>query len=415
MKRLFSPILFTAALLTLPVAAQTPPTQGWPANRPPDQSAPPPSRHSPPQTPPAAKPSDRRRPLQARRRAQQAVGTPPPVPLPQWFVEIDTDKKGEVTRAEFLKYRMKSFEELDVNKDGKLTLEEFIKVAEPPFSADVPNGPTLEERKNRARAEFQNLDTNRDGFVERAEAEALVHSEFNQYDTDRDNKVTEPEVRLIVQRSMAREAAERQQIEARRRQGMAAINDFIDMQLREADKLDKNNDGKVSQQEYIVLAGPADGPQAQGLLPYDICAGSSCMRKFHEIDANKDGQTRPRRADRPCGQAVPRDGHQQGPLPHRGRVQEGAGSRNQEDARDHPGDAARAACPAAAGAGAPSRAAPRRTGARARRAWRPACRRARGDPFQGAGQQRRSGAPPLEKAQEQRADAARCQPLPSFI
>jgi Ca2+-binding EF-hand superfamily protein len=215
--------------------------------------------------------------------------TPPPVPLPQWFVEIDTGKKGEVTRAEFLKYRMKSFDELDVNKDGKLTIDEYIKVAEPPFSVDVPNGPTLEERKNRARSEFQNLDTNRDGFVERAEAEALVHSEFNQYDTDRDNKVTEPEVRLIVQRSLAREAAERQQIEARRRQGMAAINDFMDMQLREADKLDKNNDGRLSQQEYAILAGPADGPQTQGLLPYDI-RRQLVMRKFQEVDTNKDGQ-----------------------------------------------------------------------------------------------------------------------------
>jgi Ca2+-binding EF-hand superfamily protein len=214
---------------------------------------------------------------------------PQPVPLPQWFVEIDTGKKGEVTRAEFLKYRMKTFDELDVNKDGKLTIDEYVKVAEPPFSQDLPNGPTLEERRNRARAEFQNLDTDRDGFVERAEAEALVHSEFNQYDSDRDNKVTEPEVRLIMQRLMAREAAERRQIEMRRRQGMVAINDFIDMQMEEADKLDKNNDGKVSQQEYVVLAGPADGPQAQGLLPYDI-RRQLVMRKFQEIDANKDGQ-----------------------------------------------------------------------------------------------------------------------------
>src|ERR1700754_3676209 len=35
MKRLLSPILFTAVAISLPVAAQTPPTQGWPANRPP--------------------------------------------------------------------------------------------------------------------------------------------------------------------------------------------------------------------------------------------------------------------------------------------------------------------------------------------------------------------------------------------
>ena len=205
-----------------------------------------------------------------------------------WFVEIDTAKKGEVSRADFIKYRMKSFDELDSNKDGKLSIEEFIKVAEPPYSQDVPNGPTLEDRRNRARVEFQNLDTNRDGFVERAEAEALVHSEFNQYDTDRDNKVTEPEVRLIVQRSLAREQAERQQIEQRRRQGLAAINDFIDMQLREADRLDKNNDVKVSQQEYVSLAGPADGPQAQGLLPFDI-RRQLVLRKFAEIDTNKDG------------------------------------------------------------------------------------------------------------------------------
>ena len=153
----------------------------------------------------------------------------------------------------------------------------------------MPGGPNLEERRNRAKVEFQTLDTNRDDFIERAEAEALVHSEFNQYDTDRDNKVTEPEVRLIVQRSMAREAQARQEMDQRRRQGMAAINDFIDMQLREADKLDKNNDGKINQQEYLVLAGPADGPQAKGLLPFDI-RKQLVLRKFGEIDTNKDGQ-----------------------------------------------------------------------------------------------------------------------------
>lgn len=284
MKRFFSPILVTSVVMTLPVAAQTPPTQGWPANKPP-QAAPAPAPATPPQagsagTPAAPAPGGQN---------QQATGQPQAVPLPQWFIEIDTAKKGEVSRADFLKYRMKTFEELDINKDGKLSIEEFLKVAEPPFSADVAGGPNLEERRNRARAEFQNVDTNRDGFIERGEAEALVHSEFNAYDTDRDNKVTEPEVRLIVQRSLAREAAARQEIEQRRRQGMAAINDFIDMQLREADKLDKNGDGRINQQEYLVLTGPADGPQAKGLLPYDV-RKQLVLRKFQEIDTNKDNQ-----------------------------------------------------------------------------------------------------------------------------
>lgn len=280
MNRFLVPIFLVAAI-ALPAAAQTPPTQGWPANRPP-QAAPPAAA---PKAPQAAPPAAAAPPAGQ----QAAPGAPPPIPLPSWFAEIDVNKKGEVTRADFLKYRMKSFEQLDVNKDGKLTVEEFLKVVEPPLSPDVPNKPPIEELRSRARAEFQNLDTNRDGFVERAEAEALVHAEFNQYDTDRDNKVTEPEVRLIVQRSLQREAGERQQIEARRRQGMVTLNEFIDMQMRNADQLDKNNDGKVSQQEYLALAGPADGPQAKNLLPFDL-RKKIALRKFAEIDTNKDAQ-----------------------------------------------------------------------------------------------------------------------------
>jgi Ca2+-binding EF-hand superfamily protein len=211
-----------------------------------------------------------------------------PVPLPPWFVEIDIAKKGEVARADFLKYRMKSFDDLDLNKDGKISLEEFLKLAEPPNSSDVPGGPSLEERRNRIRAAFQNLDTNSSGFIERAEAEAPIQAEFNQYDTDRDNKITEPEIRLIMQRLAQRQAAERQQAEAERRKGLMALNDLIDMQMRDADKLDKNSDARISQQEYLVAAGPADGPQTQGQLPYDI-RKRLVLIKFQEIDTNKDG------------------------------------------------------------------------------------------------------------------------------
>jgi Ca2+-binding EF-hand superfamily protein len=278
MNRFLSSIVIVATVATLPVAAQTPPTQGWPANRPPA---------SPPAQAPGPGPTPAPAPQAAAPTAPQSAPGQP-IPLPSWFVEIDTAKKGEVTRADFLKHRMKTFEQLDANKDDKLSLDEFLKVAEPPFSADGPGVPSLEERRNRARGEFQNLDTNRDGFVERPEAEALVHSEFNQYDTDRDNKVTEPEVRLIVQRSLQREAVERQQAEARRRQGLVTINEFIDLQLRTIDQLDKNNDGRISQQEYATVAGPADGPQAQNLPPYEL-RRKIAMVKFGEIDANKDG------------------------------------------------------------------------------------------------------------------------------
>ena len=218
----------------------------------------------------------------------QAPNNPAPPPLPQWFTDLDTAKKGEVLRSDFVKYRMKSFDELDTNKDGKISLEEFLKLAEPPHMQDTPGGPNLEERRNRLKPAFHNLDTNASGFIERAEAEAPIQVEFNQLDTDRDNKITEAELRLIMQRAQQQQEVERQRAEAERRKGLMALNDLIDMQMRDADKLDKNNDGKISQQEYLVLAGPADGGQAQGLLPYDIRKQLTLL-KFQAIDANKDG------------------------------------------------------------------------------------------------------------------------------
>ena len=124
-----------AAAMTLPAPAQTPPAPGLAGQPPADAAA--------PRPPPAARPPARRARRTAHRRTaaagrRQRRAPPPPVPLPSWFAEIDINKKGEVTRADFLKYRMKSFEQLDVNKDGKLTVEEFLKVAEPPCRPMCP-------------------------------------------------------------------------------------------------------------------------------------------------------------------------------------------------------------------------------------------------------------------------------------
>ena len=44
----------------------------------------------------------------------------------------------------------------------------------------------------------------------------------------------------------------------------------------------------MSEQEYAALAGPADGPQAKGLPPFEL-RKKIAMLKFAEIDTNKDG------------------------------------------------------------------------------------------------------------------------------
>src|SRR5476649_2604339 len=142
MNRVSTLLLVSAAFVTLPAAAQTPSRNPVPAA----PATPPAATPDPaPATPPVATPAP------AAPAPTAAAPDPAPIPLPAWFTEIDTAKKGEVTRADFLKYRMKTFEQLDTNKDGKLSLEEFLKVTEPPFSKDGPGVPPLDERKARAR------------------------------------------------------------------------------------------------------------------------------------------------------------------------------------------------------------------------------------------------------------------------
>jgi len=70
-------------------------------------------------------------------------------------VEIDTAKKGEVSRADFLKYRMKSFDELDANKDGSVTQAEY----------DVNSGKA-----------FDRVDANKDGFITPQERQAAARA-----------------------------------------------------------------------------------------------------------------------------------------------------------------------------------------------------------------------------------------------
>ena len=88
---------------------------------------------------------------------------------------------------------MKTFDQLDVKKTGKLSIDEFLKVAEPPFSTEGPNVPPLAERQARARAEFENLDTNKDGFLDKVELTAHAVKEFMQIDLNKDRFLNEEE------------------------------------------------------------------------------------------------------------------------------------------------------------------------------------------------------------------------------
>lgn len=277
----FVAIVLTAALSLVPIFAahgqQTPPG--------PPRIAP----ATPGATPPAPAPAPAAAPAPAPAAAQ------PPIQLPDWFTEIDTAKTGVVTREQFVAYRMKLFEQLDANKDGTLDKDEFLKLAEPPFTVESPNLPPLAQRRAFYEQQFLTIDTDADGKVTRGEVQAYVALGFREFDIDMDGRATREEVLLVIrqaqdrQRQLEREVAERNRNNPDRNgDGVIDAEEFTAFETARMLELDTNKDGKVSLQEWLVLAGQPN--QNQPGQPTYQQRRDALTKRFQEIDTNKDGQ-----------------------------------------------------------------------------------------------------------------------------
>ena len=209
-----------------------------------------------------------------------------PPPIPPWFNEMDTNKDNYVTREEFVAARLKVFGELDVDKDNLLTQEEFLKLAEPPHSVDGPDVPPLEERRKYFADQFQRIDVDRDGKVSREEVEAFVLINFNDFDLNRDGRISKPEIIQVVLHQQQQAAAAR----GPRVPDAMTREQFLESQLKELMELDSNSDGKVSLDEFLVSAGPADNdPNLPKGTPPLAQRRQALTQRFRELDANKDG------------------------------------------------------------------------------------------------------------------------------
>lgn len=103
------------------------------------------------------------------------------------FQSLDTDRDGKVSLAEW-KLPAPLFERLDANSDKSVTAEEF---------QAVPLPPTTREQQ-----EFERTDLNHDGKVTREESGRSAKERFDNIDTNKDNLITRAEVEARVDAAM---------------------------------------------------------------------------------------------------------------------------------------------------------------------------------------------------------------------
>jgi Ca2+-binding EF-hand superfamily protein len=110
------------------------------------------------------------------------------------FRQMDADRNGQVTRAEIEQYQEQlalteakarnraQFAELDTNKNGQLSAAEFARLIPPPAAANA--GPMLARE-----------DSNRDSQISLIEHRAATLANFDRLDTDRNGIVTAAEMK----------------------------------------------------------------------------------------------------------------------------------------------------------------------------------------------------------------------------
>jgi Ca2+-binding EF-hand superfamily protein len=189
-----------------------------------------------------------------------------------FIAHFDKNKDGYLTKDELPPRLAANFERIDRNGDGKLDKQEvelLLLVLRKRFEADAKastkpstNPSTKPEVEQRVTQILERLDTNRDGKISREEAKGPLANQFDRLDTNRDGYLDKSELRRAVERFMAGNKGG---------PGRGADQQPITPQNRgpDFDALDRNADGRLTREEL---------------------QGTPFAAEFDKIDTNKDGK-----------------------------------------------------------------------------------------------------------------------------
>jgi len=114
------------------------------------------------------------------------------------FKELDTNKDGVVTKAEFDAGHAKHFKAMDANHDGKITVAEMEAAHDQQHDAHGQHHEMKQEQHTGTFKEiFDHADADHDGALSKAEAKSMpmILERFDEFDGNKDGKVTYDEIR----------------------------------------------------------------------------------------------------------------------------------------------------------------------------------------------------------------------------
>lgn len=178
---------------------------------------------------------------------------------PAEFIKtFDKNKNGFIEKDELPPKLAESFEKVDANGDGKLDQQEVTQwlntVRQALGLPDPGKGPNVEKLVDSLLAQF---DTNKDGKISKDEAKGRMADNFEQLDRNKDGFLDRSELRAIAEKMLAFKKGPFPGQPG----GFAAGPDF--------DALDKNADGRLTKEEL---------------------RGTPWFDRFDEMDTNRDGR-----------------------------------------------------------------------------------------------------------------------------
>jgi Ca2+-binding EF-hand superfamily protein len=178
---------------------------------------------------------------------------------------FDKNKDGFLTKNELPPALAKVFDKFDTDGDGKLDkkeVEQMLQALRKRFAQEQAKPASCNPQVDKVVERLlQQMDTNRDGKISRAEAKGRIAELFDQLDVNKDGFLDKNELRQAAMRFLGAQGA----------QGKNGGQPPPAAPLRgpEFDDLDKNADGRLTRDEL---------------------QGTPFAEHFDEIDTNKDGK-----------------------------------------------------------------------------------------------------------------------------